>query len=159
MRLEELANALNAQLGGEVMRQVDEETYAVVVDDVLIRNMEFADEGVLLTFADLGEPPADRADEFNRLLLQSMHMYRLTDGCSFSIDPSTGRIFLSRYDRLDWLDGERFYAMMDKFVAVAARWQRNVGCYDSAADELAAEETSEREAAWTALSSPGHFVC
>ena len=159
MRLEELANALNAQLGGEVMRRLDEGTYAVVVDDILIRNMEFADEGVLLTFADLGEPPPERADEFNRLLLQSMHMYYLTDGCSFSIDPSTGRIFISRHDRLDWLDGERFYAMMDKFVSVAARWQRNVVGYDSAADELAAEEASERRAAWAALSDPGHLSC
>lgn len=159
MRLDELANALNAQLGGEVMRQLEEGTYAVVVDDILIRNLEFADEGVLLTVADLGEPPAGREDEFNRLLLQAMHMYRLTGGCSFSVDPSTGRIFLSRYDRLEYLDGGRFYEMMDKFVTVAARWQKNIVCYGSAADELEAEESSERDAAWTALSDPGHLVC
>ena len=159
MRLEELANALNARLGGEVMRQIEEGTYAMVVDDILIRNMEFADEGVLLTFADLGEPPSGREDEFNRLLLQSMYMYRLTDGCSFSVDPATGRIFLSRYDRLDWLDGERFYAMLDKFVAVAVRWRRNVSGYNSAADELAAEEAAERRAAWGFLSDCEHVIC
>ena len=102
-----------------------DEDGAVVIENELIRLtvQELPEMGKILIHCEFGEPPVENAAQFERKMLQANFMYRGTGGATLSMDEESGRYYLSRYDEMGGLTVERFCALLDSFMSIAAEWR------------------------------------
>ena len=91
-------------------------------------------DAVVLT-GDVGEPPPERLEGLYKTLLGANHLFGGTAGATISLDPESGRIALCRALPLATLDGESFYAEVERFVNTAETWTKVVVDYRGAAAE------------------------
>ena len=106
-------------------------------------------DSITLT-GDIGEPPPERLEGLYKTLLGANHLFGGTAGATISLDPDTDRIALCLALPLATLDGDKFYAEVERFVNTAETWAKVVADYRDAAS--AADES---EAAPPAFSGNG----
>lgn len=99
------------------------------IDGMDVNLVEVPETRQLLTWAEVGEPPAEGRERFYRVLLESMHGGRASGGSTFSINPESGCIWLSRIDQLQLLEHDTFRRMLEKFVNMLEEWRKIVVDY------------------------------
>ena len=91
--------------------------------------------GAIALTGDIGEPPPERLEGLYKTLLAANHLFGGTAGSTISLDPENGRIALCRTLTTMTLDGDGFYAELERFVNTAETWSRVVADYRDAATE------------------------
>jgi len=99
---------------------------------------------------DVGEPPPERLEGLYKTLLGANHLFGGTAGATISLDPDNGRIALCRALPLATLDGDKFYAEVERFVNTAETWAKVVSDYRGAAAEAPDEGAAEERPAFGA---------
>ena len=98
--------ALGKELG--VKMEIEDGSCAVSLnakegDHVTILLQGQDDRGMMLTCADLGEPPPEGREALYQSLLEANDLYGGTAGATLSLDSRTGRVRIQRIDALDAL--------------------------------------------------------
>ena len=114
MELKEIMTAFAAEIGLTDLAPDEDGVYHLSIDDMTVSFAE--DEGRLLTWAEVCEPPPEGQDRLNRVLLEAMFMGRATGGAVFSIDHESGKVFLHRHDSLAGMELDGFRVMLEGFV-------------------------------------------
>ena len=136
MKLQELVNALGAVTGGEFT--VEDDVCTIGIDDMTVTIQEIAETSAITTYAEIGEPPPQGLEQLLSAMLNANHLFQGTGGATISRDPSNGKFYLCRYDHTDTLDGDRFIAMIEKFVNVLETWRKMLSDYRPEEGDVAA---------------------
>ena len=124
------------------------DTFSFEADGLVVAISSLPELDAVVLMGDVGEPPPERLEGLYKTLLGANHFFGGTAGATISLDPDTGRIALCRSLPLATLDGEKFYAEVERFVNTAETWSKVVANYRDATaeapDERAAEEDPAR---------------
>ena len=137
MQLNELIKSLNEVAGGEFT--VENDTCTIGIDDMVVTIQEIAEEGIITTYAEIGEPPPQGLEQLLDSMLQANYLFQGTGGATISRDPESGKFFLCRCDASDTLDGEKFLKMVEKFVNVLETWVKLLANYRPAEESQSAD--------------------
>lgn len=134
----ELANGLGAQI------EIADDACAVELEteegvEVTILMQGFDERGVMLTTADLGEPPPEGREGLFLMLLATNDAFERTCGATLSVNPATGRIRLQRHDTYDALAYVGAAKALIAFANVAATWKRVVADFRVSAQRPSGE--------------------
>jgi hypothetical protein len=127
MTFAEIVEILGNRLGIELY--VHNGSCHVDVDDMTICIQEIEDIGGFCLVGEIGELPPLNAEAVMSALLTANHLFQGTGRATISRDPVTGNLFLCRYERLDFLDGDRVYDMFCNFVNTLEIWRETVANY------------------------------
>lgn len=148
MELRKLLDGMNARLKTDVFQLNEDGSCRISVDgELVVEVLDFPDDGRVLFCANLGQEPLEGKDEFYRLLMRAMFMFKDSLGCTFSLDPDSNCIYLQRADYLDLLDEETFYALFEDFFNLASNWFRLLNDFRPGVEMTAAavrEELNEQ---------------
>lgn len=119
------------------------DTFSFEADGLVVAINSLPEHDAVVLTGDVGEPPPERLEGLYKTLLGANHLFGGTSGATISLDPDSGRITLCRALPLATLDGERFYAEMERFVNTAEIWAKVVADYRGAAAEAPDEESAD----------------
>lgn len=88
--------------------------------------------GVLLTSADLGEPPPEGRERLFQTLLEANDFFGDTAGATLSLSPRSGSVRLQRCDDMDALAGIGAAKALVAFADTAAAWKLLVADFRAA---------------------------
>ena len=142
MQLEQLVSEFESAAGIERAAAVegvwrfsaDGHVFGVTADDT---------EEYVFVFGEIPAPPPDREEAFRKAALEANFFMRGTGGAVFSINPETGAYTLVRSERLDRLDPESFFSLVEKFVNTLATWKGIADAAQASAAEPVAEPPPE----------------
>ena len=126
------------------------DTFSFEADGLVVAISSLPELDAVVLTGDVGEPPPERLEGLYRTLLGANHLFGGTAGATISLDPDTGRIALCRALPLMTLDGEKFYAEVERFVNTAETWAKVVSDYRGAAAEAPDEGAAEERPAFGA---------
>jgi len=149
MELENLMSAFAEKLGIEGV-EVKDGTCSLTIDDIPMEFTESPGGEAVIGAAVVGEPPPERLEGLYKTLLGANHLFGGTAGATISLDPDNGRIALCRALPLATLDGDKFYAEVERFVNTAETWAKVVSDYRGAAAEAPDEGAAEERPAFGA---------
>ena len=129
MELKEIMAAFAAEMGLEALEPDADGLFHITVDEMTISFAELTDAGLLVTLAEVCEPPPETQGRLYRMLMEAMHMGTATGGAMFSVAPEGEMIFLQRFDALAALDYDGFKDMLEKFVNVLEEWHGLVASF------------------------------
>lgn len=145
MELRKLLDGMNSRLKTDVFQLNEDGSCRISVDgELVVEVLDFPEDGRVLLCANLGQEPIEGKDEFYRLLMRAMFMFRDSLGCTFSLDPDSNCIYLQRADYLDLLDEETFYELFEDFFNLAANWFRLLNDFRPGVEMTAAAVREER---------------
>ena len=124
MGLKEIMEAFAAEAGLQGVAADGDGAYALSIDEMVVSFAEDREAGRLVTFAEVGAPPAEGRERFYRLLLEAMYRGEATGGATFSVPPDSDLICLQRFDSLESMDLVGFKAMLESFVNVLEDWRK-----------------------------------
>ncbi len=101
--------------------------------DILMQGFE--EHGMMLTCADLGEPPPEGRERLYQILLEANDLYADTAGATLSLNKETGRVRLQRYDDMDVLAKLGPAKALIAFCDIAASWQRLIAGFRDAREQ------------------------
>ena len=126
------------------------DTFSFEADGLVVAISSLPELDAVVLTGDVGEPPPERLEGLYKTLLGANHLFGGTAGATISLDPDTGRIALCRALPLMTLDGEKFYAEVERFVNTAETWAKVVADYRGAAAEAPDEGAAEERPAFGA---------
>lgn len=126
------------------------DTFAFEADGLAVAISDLPDIDAVALTGDIGEPPPEHLEGLYKTLLGANHFFGGTGGATISLDPDTGRIALCRALPLATLDGEKFYAEVERFVNTVETWAKVVVDYRGAATMAPAESDGDASPALTA---------
>lgn len=126
MEFSDLMKEFGAKVGISDLAPDDENICRVDIDGMSIAFFGFAEADSVVTWAEVSEPPPEGEAMLYRVLMESMFMGQGTGGSAFSVEPSTGKIYLHRLDPLKILDLESFCQMLEKFVNTLEQWRKMI---------------------------------
>ena len=126
------------------------DTFSFEADGLVVAISNLPELDAIALPGDIGEPPPERLEGLYKTLLGANHFFGGTAGATISLDPDTGRIALCRALPLATLDGEKFYAEVERFVNTAETWAKVVSDYRGAAAEAPDEGAAEERPAFGA---------
>ena len=144
MELKEIMEAFAAEAGLEDVTADGDGTYALSIDEMVVSFAEDSEAGRLVTFAEVGDTPAEGCERFYRLLLETMYRGEATGGATFSVPPDSDMICLQRFDPLENMDLAGFKAMLESFVNVLEDWRQALADFRDISPAL--NDVKEREA-------------
>ena len=109
------------------------DTFSFEADGLVVAISSLPELDAVALTGDVGEPPPERLEGLYKTLLGANHFFGGTAGATISLDPDTGRIALCRALPLATLDGDKFYAEVERFVNTAETWAKVVVDYRGAA--------------------------
>ena len=143
MTFKETIDALGKELG--VKMEIEDDTCAVSLDakegdhvTILLQGQD--ERGMMLTCADLGEPPPEGREALYQSLLEANDLYGGTAGATLSLDSRTGRVRIQRIDALDALADVGLSRAFIAFADTAAAWKRFVADVRAAAKDTSGAE-------------------
>lgn len=92
-------------------------------DDFTVAFQHVPETEMVLTTGFLCEVGPNPSPAFFRTLLEANFMYNATHGATLSVDPANDCVMLSRYDRLNQLDGETFFQTTELFMKAMLEWK------------------------------------
>ena len=119
------------------------DTFSFEADGLVVAISSLPELDAVALTGDVGEPPPERLEGLYKTLLGANHFFGGTAGATISLDPDNGRIALCRALPLVTLDGEKFYAEVERFVNTAETWAKVVSDYRGAAAEAPDEGSAE----------------
>ena len=132
MDASEIIAAFGEKLGIEL--KLDEDGVCMFEADgmiVTIHNLREID--VIAITGDLGEPPPWNLENLYRSMLEANYLFKDTSGATISFNPETSRFALCRALPCTALDGESFFAAVERFVSTLEIWARIIRDYRSSA--------------------------
>lgn len=126
------------------------DTFSFEADGLVVAISSLPELDAVALTGDVGEPPPERLEGLYKTLLGANHFFGGTAGATISLDPDNGRIALCRTLPLATLDGEKFYAEVERFVNTAETWAKVVSDYRGAAAEAPDEGVAEERPAFGA---------
>ena len=126
------------------------DTFSFEADGLVVAISSLPELDAVVLTGDVGEPPPERLEGLYKTLLGANHLFGGTAGATISLDPDNGRIALCRTLPLATLDGEKFYAEVERFVNTAETWAKVVSDYRGAAAEAPDEGAAEERPAFGA---------
>ncbi len=144
MTFKETIDALGEELG--VKMEIENDTCAVSLsakegDHVTILLQGQDERGMMLTCADLGEPPPEGREALYQSLLEANDLYGGTAGATLSLDSRTGRVRIQRIDALDALADVGFARAFIAFADTAAAWKRLIADFRTVAKDVPGTES------------------
>ena len=126
------------------------DTFSFEADGLVVAISSLPELDAVALTGDVGEPPPEHLEGLYKTLLGANHFFGGTAGATISLDPDNGRIALCRALPLVTLDGEKFYAEVERFVNTAETWAKVVSDYRGAAAEAPDEGAAEERPAFGA---------
>ena len=126
------------------------DTFSFEADGLVVAISSLPELDAVALTGDVGEPPPERLEGLYKTLLGANHFFGGTAGATISLDPDNGRIALCRALPLATLDGDKFYAEVERFVNTAETWAKVVSDYRGAAAEAPDEGAAEERPAFGA---------
>lgn len=146
MELKGIMDAFAAETGLSNLTADENGVYTLGIDEMIVSFVEDAEAGRIVTFAEVGKPPAEGCERFYRLLLETMYRGTATGGATFCMDPDSGAICLQRSDALATADLDSFKAALETFVNILEDWRQSIADFgdissaiDAAKNDAAAE--------------------
>jgi len=134
MTFKQFAKMLEEDLGVEIEMEGDACAFSLGSkegDNLSLLLQGFDERGMVLTCADLGEPPPEGREQLFRALLEANDLYGDTAGATLSLNRQTGQIRLQRYDDMDALANVGAAKALIAFSDTAAAWQRLIADFRS----------------------------
>ena len=131
MELKELMAAFAAEAGAEGCAPDEKGAYNLEIDGIEMMIRPVGDGTLVVTYADLGEPPEEGREQLYRAMLEASFPAAGTATAALSIDNRTGRICLHRIESLAAADYAAFRASIEAFVNVADGWRRQLASFPS----------------------------
>lgn len=135
MELKELAAAFGEEAKLPGLGPDADGVYRVEIDGMTVAFTDEPKTNRLMTWAVVGEFPAEGREEICIRLLKGMFMGAETGGSSFAVNPETGYVYLQRMDELQTMDADRFMSAIDSFVTVLERWRAEISNFRPSEDE------------------------
>ena len=132
MTFKEYIDALAKELNIEIETENDACAVSLGTDEderLAILLHGFDERGMLLTCADIGEPPPEGRERLYQTLLEANDLYGETAGATLSLNTETGRVRLQRFDDIDTLIKIGPAKTLIAFADTAAAWQKLVSDY------------------------------
>ena len=126
------------------------DTFSFEADGLVVAISSLPELDAVALTGDIGEPPPEHLEGLYKTLLGANHFFGGTAGATISLDPDNGRIALCRALPLATLDGDKFYAEVERFVNTAETWAKVVSDYRGAAAEAPDEGAAEKRPAFGA---------
>ena len=143
MELKEIMEAFAAETGLAGLAADGNGIYALSIDEMTVSFAEDREAGRLVTFAVVGDPPAEGREGFYQLLLETMYRGEATGGATFSMLPDAGQICLQRFDALASMDLAGFKAMLESFVNVLEDWKKSLADFREISPSLNAAKSEK----------------
>ena len=140
MEVSEILSAFAADIGLDGLEPDADGVFHLGVDDMSIEFAELKETRQLVTFAEVGEPPAGCRDRLYRVLMEAMFMGRATNGAMFSVPVGGETICLQRVDELATLELDGFKATLEAFVNDLERWKKFVAEFKDVAAAIDADK-------------------
>lgn len=150
MAFKEYVDALAKELGVQIETEGDACAVSLGADDgerVDILMLGFDERGVLLTCADLCEPPPEGKERLFQTLLEANDLYGDTAGATLSMNRETGRVRLQRFDDIDTLAKIGSAKTLIAFADTAAAWKKIIADYRDTPRKRAADAAGDVSAA------------
>ncbi|MBR0458236.1 MAG: type III secretion system chaperone [Victivallales bacterium] len=102
----------------------------------------FDERGVLLTYADLGEPPPEGKELLYQTLLEANDFYNSTAGATLSLNSKSGHVRLQRCDDMDTLSSQGPAHALTTFADTAAAWKKIIADFRAAPSHDSNEQSA-----------------
>ncbi len=132
MDASEIIGTLGAKLGIELEFD-DENVCSLEADGMIVTIHNLREIDTIAITGDLGEPPPWNLENLYRSMLEANYLFKDTSGATISFNPETGRFALCRALPCTALDGESFFAAVERFVSTLEIWARIIRDYRSSA--------------------------
>ena len=123
MTFEELMADLGARLELDEFQPDEDGLCELYTDDFTVTLQGVPETGMVLTTGLLCELGPDPSAKFLRRLLEANFMYSETHGATISLDAANDCVMLTRYDRLNQVDGETFFKTVKLFLLAMSEWK------------------------------------
>lgn len=123
MEYKELIADFGKRLGLDHFEPDEEGLCELDTDEFTVTLQHVPEHDMVLTTALVCELGPDPSAAFYRALLESNFMYQRTRGATLSVDAAANTVMLSRYDRLNQIDGEIFFRTIDGFFHALSEWK------------------------------------
>lgn len=129
MLFEELVADFGLRTGLGELEPDDERTVTLGAGEFLVTLVGDSTSRKAFVFAEIGELPLERREEFYGEALRANWIFQGGGGASLAINPESGRLALNRMLELDGMDGDSFFAMMAGFLDVLKKWRDLVAAW------------------------------
>ncbi len=127
MEFRELMADFAAKVGLEDFSPNAEGVCQLIDENTVITIQDCGEIGLILVTAPLAKLPARAGARLLRALLAANFLYEKTMGATIALDEENGMLYLTRYDALAQLDGERLKTRLEHFATVLDLWRREIG--------------------------------
>ena len=128
MDFRELMADFAAKVGLEDFAPNAEGVCQLIDESTVITIQDCGEIGLILVTAPLAKLPKRAGAGLLRTLLGANFLYEKTMGATVALDEENGTLYLTRYDALAQLDGERLRTRLERFATVLDLWRREIGC-------------------------------
>ena len=126
MEYRELIADFAAKVGLEDFSPNEEGVCQLIDENMVITIQDCEEIGLILITAPMAKLPARTAAVLLRRLLAANFLYEKTMGATIALDEKSGMLYLTRYDALGQLDGEKLKAHIESFATVLDQWQHEL---------------------------------
>ena len=149
MTFDDVVGTLGKRLGVEIVAK--DGNAVVSIDEMEIVMQEVEAIGGFCLLGEIGEAPPSEEKEVMAASLAANHLFQGTGGATISRDSVSGKFFLCRYERLDYLDAEKAFEMLERFVDTLDIWHRTFENFRSEEAENADSEDFDTQMNWIYL--------
>ena len=154
MELNELMSAFAEKLGIEGIA-VENGTCSLTIDDIPMEFTESPDGLAVVGVAVIGEPPPEKREAFDEMLLEANTQLYGTKGIALGKSPDTGEIMLIGGLPFKGLELQEFCKDLDEFVSKAEEWRETVENFRPAAEEAAVRDEEDAQFRRFGMNGPG----
>ena len=129
MELKELMVEFGKRCGGGDFAPDEEGIVMIGLDDMIVKIREVPELGMIVTYAEICEEPPEDTGDLAKAMLQANYLFRGTAGAALAQDAETGMYYLNRSDDMKTLDGDSFFAMIERFTDTLEVWRTLVKDY------------------------------
>ena len=160
MDFDEIMAQFAAAAGLDGLRADADGVYRLLIDGMPVSACP-TDDGHIALFAPVGEPPpaalAGR-ERLYRVLLESMFHGEGTGGATFSIERTSGMVFLHKVENGLALDYGGFKAFLESFVSALGQWRGVLVEFRPVAERMERDMQETSEASRNAILGGDGFI-
>lgn len=156
MDYSEIIEQFGKEYGIDGLRPDEDGCCDISVDNLPVHVFALPGTQRLVIWGEVCPLPDHGAATFLSALMRGSCLGLETEGCSFTIDPTSDTVCLQWIQPLEGLTYESFSARLESFVNTLERWQAFAGEFDLDSEDV---EAAEREvSAGSGVSPLGQFV-
>ena len=149
MTFNDVVDTLGRRLGVDLVAQ--DGNAVISIDEMEVAMQEIEAIGGFCLIGEIGEAPPGEEREVMAASLAANHLFQGTGGATISRDSVSGKFFLCRYERLDFLDAGKTFEMLERFVDTLDIWRRTFENFYSEGVQNAEPEGDDAQMNWIYL--------